>query len=514
MPSTTGSDQLLKKFRTSFNGGVNYYAGIRQVKDNQSPQSVNCDFKGQSGVGNRQGYTQVGSVISSRTSLYGMAEYHTAALDYAVKFASDGIDTRLGYGTGGSWTFDGSFAFTTGVNIDSVQANGLLYTFNGVDAMQQWDGTNVNPTSSGKILKYGAYYDKRGWGVDPAALDTLYFSKQSTFDFSDTGSGSVTIFPGSGAKIVGMKVFRDNLYVFLNGAVRGIFRIAPASAANTFSVTMVTNTIGCVSHRSIAQIENDLYFCADDGVYSLGEVATFVSIRTTNKSLVVQNVLTSLSGSSKQKLVGRYFNFKYHLFYSLFGGNNDSCLAYDIRYQGWQDWRNIAAQDATTYTDATNTTHLYFGEPSTGKVHEMYIGSTDAGTIIPSTWYSKSYDEDLADTEKLYFDSTFIFGQLGGTVNVAVIFNDSQVSVTKTLTQQNPQGGFGFAAFGRSAFGTNSNMITVTQAVNQPERIRAKGQKFAVQYLISSTSSWRLDTITQTYQVFSHYKFPSNLKLN
>jgi hypothetical protein len=514
MAISSGSTELKKKFRNNFAGGTDYYAGIRTVADNASPLSTNCDFKGSGGVGNRLGYAQAGTVTSSRTQIWGMNEYHTSSLDYLIKFASNGSNIQLGYGTGGSWTFDSSFSFTDQLNLDSVEANSLLYSFNGIDAMQEWNGATWTATTDGKILKYGAYYNNRLWGVDPTALDTIWFSVTSTADFASAGSGSITIFPGSGAVVTAIHVFSDNLYAFLNGSIKGIFKIAPASTANTFTVTMITNTIGCVSHRSVTQVENDIYFASDDGIYTLGAVANYISPRTTNRSLRMQPVFDSLSGSSKQRLVGKYFNFKYHLFYPLFGGDNDSCLVYDIRYQAMQDWRNMAAQDATTFTDSTRTTRMYFGHPSTGEVYQMYSGITDAGTAITSLWSSKSFDEGYADTEKLYFDSTFIFTSVNGTLNLSVVFDDSTVSSSTTLTQQNPQGGFGFSKFGRSAFGANANMVTVVQVSAQPERLHAKGKKFAIQYVVSTTGAWTLDTVTQTYQILPHYAFPSALKIN
>lgn len=515
MATAAGSTQLQKKFRSDFGGGTNYYAGIRQVADSESPLAMNTDFTGTGSVGNRQGYSQIGTVTSSRTQTWGMNEYHTASLNYLVKFASNGSNIQIGYSTGGTWTFDSSFSFTDQLNLDSIQANGLLYSFNGTDIMKSWDGSTWTTVSNGKILKYGAYYNNRLWGVDPSSPDKFWWSVSGSADFSSSGSGSLQVFPGSGAQITALHVFQNSLYVWLNGAIKGIFKVDPDPAvANNFTITLVTNTIGCVSHRSVAQIENDLYFASDDGIYTLGAVAYFTNIRTTNKSLRMQTVFDSMSGTSKQRLVGKYFNFKYHLFYPLYGGQNDSCLVYDIRYQALQDWRNIAAQDASTFTDSTKTTRLYFGHPTTGKIYQLYSGTTDDGTPIASYWSSKSFDEGYADTEKLYFDSTFIFDQLNGSVSINVVFNDFQVSVTKNLSQQNPQGGFGFSRFGRTAFGGNKNTITVTQTVLQPERIRAKGQKFAIQYVISSSNSWSLNMITQTFQVFSHYKFPSNLKIN
>ena len=144
----------------------------------------------------------------------------------------------------------------------------------------------------------------------------------------------------------------------------------------------------------------------------------------------------------------------------------------------------------------------------------MYSGTTDDGTTITSAWSSKSFDEGEPDLIKLYFDHTFVFGSLNGSVTIDIIFDDSIVSESATLTQRNPQGGFGNSTFGRSRFGGAVNTLTVSNVVNQPERIKAKDQKFAVQYRLTSTGSWRMDTIATTYIPMSHFKLPAANKLN
>lgn len=514
-------NQLVTKYRNDFSGGCNYFLGARQVRDKESPNAINCDFKGQTGVGNRLGYSQIGSVGSSRTEIFGMNEYHTSSIDQAIKFASNGSNVAIGYGTGGTWTFVTTTTFTDNVNMDSVQAGGNLYLFNGADDMYYWDGSAIQSfTSEGVPALYGEYFDKRLWGVDPSNKDTLLFSVQygdgtKPLSFTNNGTssnkGSLTFQPGSGKEISGIRKFKDYLYVFLTDS---IYRVSTTSTINVFSVELITRSIGCVSHRSICQVGEDLFFAADDGVYSVGEVANYTSVRTTNKSARIQQVFDSLSSTNKSKLVGRYFNFKYHLFYSLFGTYNDSCVCYDVRYQGWQDWRNIAANDATTYTDSTNEVHFYFGEPTTGEVHELYSGSTDDGAAITSTWYSKSFDDDLPDITKLYFDTTFILGSISGTIYLSCIYNDTETLSSTTISQQRPQGGFGRDAFGKKAFGDATNTTTVIQYQNVPLRLKSKQQKFAVQYRISTTAQWRLDKIVQTFIPFNRFKFPAIYKLN
>lgn len=525
-------------YRENFAGGTDYTYGSRQVDDSESPDSVNCDFKGKTGVGNRSGYTQVGSVTDSRTKVYGLTEYHTSAVDLAVKFASNGSTIAVYSSAGGAWSGLGGNTFTDARNVDSVQAtimtsvptpaspvttDGLLFTFNGVDAMQKISSSSVGAHTGGTIGFYGEYFDKRLWCVDEQYQDVLNFSTQTTdatkpLDFTANGTssnpGTITIRPGSGAKIRGLKSFKDSLYIFLYPY--GIYQISATSTANVYSVALITNAIGCVSHRSIAQVGEDLFFAADDGVYSLGDVANYAGvIRTTCKSLKMQRIFDNLSGANKQMLVGAFYNFKYHLFYSLYGTNNDSAIVYDVRYRAWQDWRNIAANDATTYTAPDGTANFYFGTPTTGKIQELYSGTTDDGTAISSYWTSKSFTEDLPDTLKIYDFTTFMMGALNGTANFTTIFDDTLISIPKTLSQNKPQGGMGRDALGRKALGdaTNTNSA-VTIVSNTPQRLKAFGKHFSVQYKVSSSGDWRLDSISQHFLPMAFYVFPSSNRLN
>jgi len=515
-------EQLNKRYFDSFVGGINYYYGPRQIKDNESPDAIDCDFKGKAGIGNRDGYTQAGTVADSRTAIYGMGEYYASGIAQLIKFASDGSDIALYYGTGGAWTAHTDDVFTDAVNMDAIQGGGLLYTANGTDAMYEWNGSSWAATTNGTKGYYPAYYNYRLWVRDETNKDQVHFSGQYSGtndiaadklgDYTDASAGWIKFDAGSGAEVTGMIAFQDYLFVFMTNS---IWRLSPATAANTFTVELITRAVGCISYRSITQVEEDLFFAGNDGVYSLGEVANYTAVRTTNKSTRIQEIFDGLSAANKKKLVGKYHNFKYHLFYSLLGTNNDSCQVYDIRYKGWQDWRNIAANDATLYTTAAGQKDLFFGEPITGKVHKLYSGSDNDGTDIDSYWKSKSFDYDVSDVIKLFMHTTFTLGALGGTVILRVIFNDNEISATKTLTQDKPQGGFGKDCFGRMAFGDAVNTINVTQVRNVPQRLKAKGKKFAIQYqvLSSSGSSWRLDNISQTFVPFSHYKFPSANKL-
>ena len=120
----------------------------------------------------------------------------------------------------------------------------------------------------------------------------------------------------------------------------------------------------------------------------------------------------------------------------------------------------------------------------------------------------------MPDVTKLFLDSTFVFGDINGTLNISIIFNDELVSASTTITQARSQGGFGYGAFGSNAFGKTGTVTDVTVYANTPLRKRAKGQKFSVQYKVECVGgSWSIDAVSQTFIPFGHYKFPSSGKL-
>lgn len=531
--------------RQRFDGGINYSFGSRQIGDNESPEAVNCDFKGKTGVGNRMGYTQLGSPSTYSTGL-GLSQFHTSLIDQIIKFVSNGTNCILSYSSGAGWTDVAGTTFTS-KKIDTCQGASKLYTGNGVEVMREWNGTTWGDTTNGTKGYYPTYFNSRIWVKDEQNQDMLNFSGQyggtgnaevtpgqttpvtadHLGDFTDATAGWIQFKPGSGAKINGVVPFKNALYVLLSDS---IYRVTTASTADTFTVELITNSVGCVSHRSIKQVEEDVYFAGDDGVYSLGDVANYTSVRTTNKSAKVQRIFDNLTASQKADLCGTYFNFKYYLFYTLSGSVNNACLVYDIRYKAWQDWRNISGVD-TKVVHLADERRMFFIEPTTAKVHEMGVGITDDGSPINSYWMSKSFDESLPDVMKFYFDSSFLFGVLNGSVDISVIFDDYQVFATKTLSQSVPMGGFGRNSMGGRAVGVvaitgsspvryqggigfNLNTTTVTQSYNYPQRLKAKGKKYATQYKVSSSSFWRLDSISQYVSVFDHFKILPALKLN
>ena len=89
------------------------------------------------------------------------------------------------------------------------------------------------------------------------ATSTLHYSGPYTEDDFDTGGGTIIV----GDVVTGMKVFRDELFVFCEDS---IFKITGTSTSN-FAKAEVAKDVGTLSHHSIQELGGDLIFLAKDG---------------------------------------------------------------------------------------------------------------------------------------------------------------------------------------------------------------------------------------------------------
>ena len=99
-------------------------------------------------------------------------------------------------------------------------------------------------------------------------------------DFSGEGSGYAAIGSGQEGGLTGAKVFLDELVLT---TADSIYRFSFTDDAIGFIARQMSSVVGCVAHRSIAQVGNDLYFLSSSGVHSLRQTEAYGDLE---KSLV------------------------------------------------------------------------------------------------------------------------------------------------------------------------------------------------------------------------------------
>ena len=85
--------------------------------------------------------------------------------------------------------------------------------------------------------------------------------------------------------ITGMKVFRENLFIFCENR---IFKLSGSSSSD-FAVAPVTRNIGCVNGQTIQEFAGDLIFLAADGLRTVAGTARIGDVELGTISIPVQS---------------------------------------------------------------------------------------------------------------------------------------------------------------------------------------------------------------------------------
>ena len=109
---------------------------------------------------------------------------------------------------------------------------------------------------------------------------------------SGDGSGSFKV----DDTVVGLKVFRDDLFVFCETR---IFKLSGTSSSN-FAVVPVTRNIGCINGDTIQEFAGDLIFLGPDGLRTIAGTARIGDVELGTISSNVQSIFNeNLSSASE-----------------------------------------------------------------------------------------------------------------------------------------------------------------------------------------------------------------------
>ena len=241
-----GSASILQNFEPTLDGGYKKVLGYQKLAD-----------VAVTGTGAVQGLAIVPEIgvekaIAVRNGIY----YEINANDATPAWASLGTapDTNLSKIRKENYTFTGTqkIVFVDGVNYPAyydVTAGSLTYlTGSGT-------GNTAVENASFVIL----YKSTLFFAVDTELVFTAPYA-DTDFDPAN-GAGSINV----ASTITGMAVYRNSLVVFCTDK---IVQITGSSAAD-FSLSTVTDDIGCLEPDTIQEVGGDVMFLAPDGVRTL-----------------------------------------------------------------------------------------------------------------------------------------------------------------------------------------------------------------------------------------------------
>lgn len=512
--------------------GLNNLISDNLIDDREASDLENIMFVESGAPSKAYGYSSVGSGLSNNPR--GLGFYNDTASGNRYLLTVDG--TALMYLNSSTWTSISGATYDSSAQINMNQARGKMYIWDGVSGGTELSGTTLSrpgtmPKAKFSIF-YGGYHCAAGVATQENRLyisvstDASDFTNAATTLHNSTEVPGASVFAGTGAnyvdinkddgdKITGLGKFQEQLIIFKE---RSIFSLTFDSTGVPI-LTAVSKSYGCISHRSIDNVENDLFFLTRNGVYVLGNEPNYFNvIRTNELSARIHPVIETINSTNFTLATAMFNQYVYYCGVPLGGVSaNNATLTYDRRFQAWSKWTHVMPEAFCLFIDSSNNEHVYFTSSSSADVFEITSIYTADDAAISSQWTSKAFDLGDFGSYKQWIDVTILFRQIVGTISVDIITDNGTIAKSSTITSSST-GGVGSETWGEALWGgtASADESVTTSSNNIPYRIpvNLKSRNFKVKISNArSNETFVVLGIKIRYRGYSPFSWPSTLKI-
>lgn len=359
------------------------------------------------------------------------------------------INTSPRAGVTGKYRFIGySYSAPTVVMCDGVN-HAAKYT-GGVYTLINGVGAPANPFTA-------AYHLSR---LVLATTTSICISAPNDDEDFTGGSGAIELAVGD--ELIGLRSFRETLYIFCK---RSIKKLSGTSATN-FAIQDVTTKTGCLATDSIQEVGGDVMYLAPDGIRTLAGTDRNDDVELASVSRPIRRLLdTNLSGKSNDQFSAMPVQAKsqYRLFVydpsaadaAAFGVIGKLNLDQRLTF-AWSLLRGFNAYCCDSdYIDAEE--YVIFGHPDNGFVYRQESGLTFDGTSIP-TIYQTPYYTFGDETIRKVMQKLHLYVRQSGDLdlNVALLYDYGNPSFPRPpairITAASSASVFGRAVYGDSVY--------------------------------------------------------------
>jgi len=294
------------------------------------------------------------------------------------------------------------------------------------------------------------------------AKNTIFYSGTSDIeDFTSSGSGSIAL----DDQVVGLKSFRDELFIFCRNS---IYKLQNINNSSTISVVPVTKNVGCVDGKTIQEFAGDLIFLAPDGFRTVAGTARIgdVELGTISKSIqpIINEILNNSVVTYEFSSVVLRDKSQYRLYYSGTAEStaNSKGITGTLTSRGfeWTEVKGIQAPAVTSGFNSAGREKVYHGD------RDGYVYNHDTGnafnpggteTNILAEYQSPDYDYGDFGTLKT-LDHVKVSlrpeGATDPTLRVRFDFDTTdKIQPGDVSLETNDPAIFGSATFGTATFG-------------------------------------------------------------
>ena len=364
--------------------------------------------------------TELSAAISSSTAMTGSG---TISIDSTSGFSSSGtiqINSEIFTYTGvTSTTFTGVTRATSSTTAAAHAVNDVVseswtardtgrtnaarynferYNFDGNDKIIVVDqvnaptifntslgATDVSDSSVAGAKHVAAFKNHVFYSGMSSTPQEIVFSEPFDEDGFNSGDGAGSIKVDD--TIVGLKVFRDNLFIFCENR---IFKLGGSSLSD-FAIVPVTRNIGCVNGFTILEFAGDLVFLGPDGLRTVAGTARIGDVElgtiSTNVQQLFRDNLTNAEAFVSLVIPDKT---QYRIFFSKEGQAQTSSLGAICVMKGqafeFSTIKGIRPACADTIVEAGDVIAIHGGFD--GYVYRQERSNTFNGTLINAKYRS------------------------------------------------------------------------------------------------------------------------------
>jgi hypothetical protein len=279
------------------------------------------------------------------------------------------------------------------------------------------------------------------------------------------GGGYVDIDKDSGDRITGLIEFQDSIVVFKE---RSIWQVTLAVSGDLVipTIKMIMRGVGCVSHRTIRYVENDVFFLSRRGVFTIGNEANYVGnvLRTNELSVKIRPIFETLTDSQLASACAVYSDYKYRLAYPSSGNTtNNKEVIYDRERTCWMGPNDYPATPAIyeVYYDGDNKENLIWGDTNDNYVTRFSADyPNDKGKKIETSLRTKKTslgdDFNYKNIKEVFSNWRNISGSPFVSINLETRTGEKSSGNGFSVSSSKSGTGWGFDKWGTFKWGTTS----------------------------------------------------------
>ena len=363
--------------------------------------------------------------------------------------------------------------------------------------------TDVSESSVSGSKFVTAFKNHMFYAGKSSTPQTLIFSTPFDEDDFNTGTGSGSIKVDD--TITGLKVFRDNLFVFCENR---IFKLSGSSSSD-FAVSAITRDIGCINGDTIQEFAGDLIFLGPDGLRTVAGTARIGDVELGTISSNVQSIFDeNLASASEFQSVVIPDRSQYRIFFTKDGTGQNSTKGIACVLKGqtfeFSELRGIKPASTDSFVSAGNVIVLH-GDYANGYVYRQEQGNTFDGTAILAKYRSPDMTFGDAGIRK-HMQRVVVNFKPESSIDADLFLRydyeskDSARPAAYELDSQDIA-----AIYGTSTYGTSSSVVGTYGGASQPLfRQSVEGSGFAVALRVNDggeTAPYSLKGFQLEYQV-------------